>query len=270
MKKILRQLPFYQSGKKIFYSIKQQIDKIRNAVSPGAYILLYHRIAEAEHDPHLLCVNPDNFRTQIKFLKENFKIIPLIKLVLDIRAGKVDKDAVVITFDDGYADNLHYALPILEEFKVPATIFLTASYPDQNKTFYWDQNTPEASRGRPMTRDETKILSKSHQIEIGAHTLTHPNLASLSKPGQSKEIMGSKQTIEKLLDIPILSFAYPFGGKDSFTKETVYLVKRAGFHYACTNIHKRVTKNSDIYTLPRFVVRNWNLSEFQQKLKKFI
>lgn len=270
MKKILRQLPLYKNGKTFFYFFRNLFDKIAGSINPGAYILLYHRVARVEQDPHRLCVSPDNFRDQIRFLKEHYEIIPLVKLVQNIRAGKVERNTIVITFDDGYADNLHNALPILKELQVPAIMFLTADYLNQGKTFYWDQSVPETSQGQPLTANEAKTLSQNRFIEIGAHTLTHPNLASLSELEQSKEIVGSKQKIEKLLDIPILSFAYPFGGKDSFTKETVRLVKQAGFRYACTNIHKRATKNSDIYALPRFIVRNWGLTEFQQKLKKFV
>src|SRR3989344_8611170 len=125
-KKILRKIPGFNYGKKIYYGFNRAKRHIRNIITPTAHILLYHRVADTKTDPHLLCVSPNNFRTQIKFLKENFKIIPLAKLVQDIRKNKVERDTVVITFDDGYVDNLYDALPVLEEFKVPATMFLVA------------------------------------------------------------------------------------------------------------------------------------------------
>ncbi len=270
MKKILRKIPGFNYGKKIYYGFGRIKRRVRNIVAPSAHILLYHRVAKVKQDPHLLCVSLENFRTQIKFLKENFKIIPLVKMAQDIRTGKVQRNSVVITFDDGYADNLYNVLPVLEEFKVPASIFLVAGYMGQNRPFYWDQNTPSEDQGRPMTLDEAKRLSNSRLIEIGGHTLTHPSLAKLPENEQFKEIAQGKEMIEKALNIPLLSFAYPFGSKDSFNDKTIELVKKTDHHYACANIHERVTNNSDIYALPRFVVRNWGLEEFKNKFKEFL
>lgn len=263
-------MPGFNYGKKVYYSFGRIKRHARNMAIPTAHIFLYHRIAGTREDPHLLCVNPENFRTQIKFLKENFKIIPLVKLVQDIQSGRVHKNSVVITFDDGYADNLYNALPILDEFKAPATVFLTAGYIGQGKSFHWDQNTPLEDRGRPMTLDEAKSLSNSPFIELGGHTLTHPRLAKLAENEQFREVSESKKILENNLDIPLLSFAYPFGGKDSFNEKTIEVVKKAGYHYACSNIHERATKGSDIYALPRFIIRNWGLEEFKKHLKNFI
>src|SRR3989344_2717645 len=133
MKKFLRKIPGFNYGKKLYYGFGRIKQRIRNMVVPTARIILYHRIADVKQDPHILCVSPENFRAQIKFLKENFKIIPLVKLVQDIRTKKVKNNSIAITFDDGYADNLYNALPILEEFRVPATIFLTSGYINENK-----------------------------------------------------------------------------------------------------------------------------------------
>lgn len=244
--------------------------KIRNFLFPTARILLYHRVADIHNDPYSLCVSIENFRQQVKFFKENFRIVPLVKLAQDIRAGKVQRNTIVITFDDGYADNLHNALPILEEFKVPATIFMTVGYINQNKHFYWDENTPPDDRGRPMTLEETKQLSNSHLIEIGGHTMSHPKLSKLPEKEQLMEIANGKKRLEEFLNVPLLSFAYPFGGKDSFDEKTIELVKKAGFNYACSNIHEKVTNFSNIYALPRFLVKNWDAEKLKREIKKWI
>lgn len=233
-------------------------------------ILLYHRVASSNNDSHKLCVSPENFQKQVEYLKENFKVIPLVQLVQNIKTKGIQNNSIIITFDDGYADNLHNALPILEEFNVPATVFLTAGYVDSNKPFYWDENTPVEDRGWPISADEAKTLSNRHLIEIGGHTISHPKLAKLPENEQFKEISGGKQILEEILNTPLASFAYPFGGKDSFNKTTIKLVKKADFNYACSNIHERVKNSSDIFALPRYVVRNWNLEEFKKEFKKFI
>jgi len=256
--------------KNVYYNAIHLRKKVRNYISPTARILLYHRVEDVRNDPHKLCVGRDNFYNQIKFLKENFKIIPLVKLVQDIKKGKVENNSIVITFDDGYADNLYHVLPVLEEYKIPATIFLIASYIGQNKPFSWDENTPSEDRGRPMTLDETKRLSNSRLIEIGGHTINHPKLAELTEKEQFKEIRGGKKMLEEMLNIPLFSFAYPFGGRNSFTPETVLMTKKAGYLYACANIHERVTNKSGIFALPRFVVRNWGVEKFKKKLNTFL
>lgn len=241
--------------------------RVCNFLMPTVRILLYHRVEDVQNDPHELCVGKDNFYNQIKFLKENFKIIPLVKLAQDIRKSRVDNNTIVITFDDGYADNLHNATPILQKFNIPATIFITAGGIGQN-LFYWDKDNPEA--GHPLSADELKELTKISLIEIGAHTLTHPRLSGLSAKNQEKEISESKKNLEEMINRPVLSFAYPFGGINSFTLETVSMVKKAGYHYACANIHERVTPKSNLYTLPRFIVRDWTVEELKQKMKKWL
>lgn len=247
-----------------FFRLKK---RVRNFFAPTGFIILYHRVASVKNDPHQLCVSPENFRQQIKFLKENFCLISLAELVQDLKAQKVKNKSVVITFDDGYADNLHYALPILAELDAPATIFLTSGYLNQNKPFYWDENAPLEDRGRPLTLEEARTLSHSHLIEIGGHSVNHPNLAGLTPEEQLAEIAEGKDIIEKMLNIFLSGFVYPFG---KHNKASIAAVQKAGFQYACSTSNERVTSRSNIYALPRYAARNWSLNEFQQKLKGFI
>jgi peptidoglycan/xylan/chitin deacetylase (PgdA/CDA1 family) len=255
--------------KKIYYTSVALKKRARNSSQPTARILIYHRIADVKDDPHRLCVSPSNFQEQMRYLKENFNIIPLVKLVQDIRNKKIQNNSMVITFDDGYVDNLHNALPVLEKFNIPATIFLTSDYIGLDKPFYWDENTTPEYRGRPMTTYEAKKLSSSRLIEIGGHTASHPKLATLPETDQSREINEGKKRLEEILGIPLLSFAYPFGGKDSFDDKTIALVKKAGYHYACANIHERATNNSNIFALPRFIIRNWHIEALKENIQKF-
>lgn len=270
LKQTIKKIHLFSIAKRFYYFSKNLERKSYNYYFPTAKILLYHRIATSNNDPYQLCVSPENFRKQIKHLKENFRVIPLVQLVQEIKAKKIKNNSVVITFDDGYIDNLDNALPILEEFKIPATIFLTAGHIVKNEPFFWDEGIDAGDRGRPMAPEEVKGLSMSNLIEIGSHTINHPKLSKLDQSEQFEEVLGGKQIIEKIIDIPLLSFAYPFGDKKSFNKKTVELVKKAGFRYACANIHERVKNGSNIYSLPRFVIRNWGTEEFKKEFNKFI
>src|SRR3989344_495152 len=270
MKRILRKIPGYDFGKKAYFSLTIVKNRIRNLLNPTARILLYHRIADIQNDPHLLAVSPENFNNQLKFLKENFKIISLAQLIQDIKTKRIQNDSVAITFDDGYADNLYNALPILEKHGIPATIFITTGKIGDDAPFYWEGDYPEKDRGRCLNQEELNRLSSSKFIEIGAHTVSHPRLSRISIEEQAKEIAESRQTLNRLLNMPINSFAYPFGGKGTFNEATMTLVRKNGFNYACANIHKRVTKKTQLYTLPRFVVRNWDVKNLEQEMNKWL
>lgn len=97
-------------------------------------ILYYHRINISKIDYNLLCVSPIKFRQQMLYLKHQYQVVRF-----EDDWESLDSDAVVITFDDGYRDNLEYALPILEELEIPATIFISTGTINQNKEFWWDE-----------------------------------------------------------------------------------------------------------------------------------
>ncbi|MHC4593573.1 MAG: polysaccharide deacetylase family protein [Planctomycetota bacterium] len=97
-------------------------------------VLLYHRVTTLESDPYLLAVTPANFRSQMEYLKNNFQV-----LRFEEDWSSVNKPSVVVTFDDGYADNLCEALPILEEIGVPATFFIATGTFVNGAEFWWDE-----------------------------------------------------------------------------------------------------------------------------------
>ena len=104
-------------------------------------------------------------------------------------------------------------------------------------------------------------------IELGAHTVNHPYLSSLSTEEQRMEILKSKKTIEEQINKPVASFAYPYGTRQSYTSETVSLLKELKFANACSNFRGRIGSRTDLFQLPRFLVRNWDGDEFLQRLK---
>lgn len=270
MRKLLRKLRLLGLAKFFYYDLAGFANRIYNATHPTAWILLYHRVAETADDPHQLAVSPANFEEQIKFLRANYNVISLAELVGNLRNKKLHNHSVVITLDDGYADNLTLAYPILEKYRVPAAVFVTVGYIDSGESFFWDASTPSTDRGRPLTAIELRELAGKPLIEIGAHTLTHPRLASLTKEQQWHEIGDGKKLLEDLLGRPANGFAYPFGDAKSFNQDSFDIVHESGYHYALANIHNRVRTNSDIYALPRFIPRNWNLLEFKRQVKNWL
>jgi peptidoglycan/xylan/chitin deacetylase (PgdA/CDA1 family) len=102
-------------------------------------VLLYHRIRDAKFDPQLLCVSADNFEAHLQILQDRYRIVKLSEIINDARAGVFKPDTVALTFDDGYLDNLTVAAPLLEKYKIPATIFITSGILNAGYEFWWDE-----------------------------------------------------------------------------------------------------------------------------------
>ncbi len=105
--------------------------------SPGI-VLMYHRVASDLVDPWRLCVSPANFAAQLAVLADRFRVVALRDLVA-ARGSDGERPSVAITFDDGYADNLHAAAPLLVRQELPATFFLTSGTLGADREFWWDE-----------------------------------------------------------------------------------------------------------------------------------
>jgi peptidoglycan/xylan/chitin deacetylase (PgdA/CDA1 family) len=101
-------------------------------VAAGAFVLLYHRIIDVERDPYRLAVRPAHFAEHCRILRKLCEVVPLGNLDRSLRQ-------VVITFDDGYADNAHQARSILSAAGLPATFFITIGRLEQSKEVWWDR-----------------------------------------------------------------------------------------------------------------------------------
>lgn len=105
----------------------------------GGIVLLYHRVAELASDPQLLAVTPARFAEQMAVLRRAGRRVALSEMAARVASGRSVDGDVAVTFDDGYADNLHQALPILERHGVPATFFVVSGAIDDGAEFWWDE-----------------------------------------------------------------------------------------------------------------------------------
>ena len=104
-----------------------------------ALILMYHKVAEPDVDPWSLCVSPERFSEHMDVLRRVAHPCAMRELISAHTMGNIPENAVAVTFDDGYADNLTKAKPILEALDVPATVFVCSGAIGQNEEFWWDQ-----------------------------------------------------------------------------------------------------------------------------------
>jgi peptidoglycan/xylan/chitin deacetylase (PgdA/CDA1 family) len=106
---------------------------------PSAAILVYHSIAEVEHDPFKITVAPEDFRRHMEIVARRFAPLRLSQLCAGLDSGELPERAVAVTFDDGYANNLSAALPSLAENGVPAALFVATGYIGSPREFWWDE-----------------------------------------------------------------------------------------------------------------------------------
>ncbi len=111
-----------------------------NIIDLPSIILIYHRVSELNHDPQMLAVTPENFYNQIVYLKKNYNILSVEEFDFLINGKKkLPKKSILITFDDGYADNEYNALSILESLNTQALFFITTSCINTDEEMWWDQ-----------------------------------------------------------------------------------------------------------------------------------
>ena len=118
--------------------VKQIVGRGLNLISARTVVLLYHRIAELKQDPWGLAVQPKNFGEQLQVIRKA-GATRLSDAKPSALRPLAPEPSVAVTFDDGYSDNFHYALPLLEKFEVPATFFITTSYIGKHVPFWWDE-----------------------------------------------------------------------------------------------------------------------------------
>jgi len=130
----MRQFPheFRHQARRAKRLVTKTLQQTRRAFFPGSIILCYHRIFEPERDPHLLSVSLEHFQQHLQVIKQMAHPVRLDQLHEKTRRG------VVITFDDGYLDNLENALPLLREANLPATIYIATGYVGTDREFWWD------------------------------------------------------------------------------------------------------------------------------------
>src|SRR5262245_13457331 len=102
-------------------------------------ILMYHRVAELPLDPWGLAVSPGHFAEHLQVLHKHGQPLALSRAVARLQEHRLRRGTLVVTFDDGYSDNLYLARPLLERYDVPATVFLVTGYIGGDREFWWDE-----------------------------------------------------------------------------------------------------------------------------------
>ena len=203
-------------------------------------ILMYHSLDKDRIEIYA-AVDPVVFRQQMESIKAGgYKVVPLFQYCRLLKSGNsIPRNLVIITFDDGYKDNLE-AVEILKEFGYPATIFIIVE--------------KVGKKGYLSEEDIVSILSDT-EVDIGSHTLTHAYLPDQEKARVKREIFQSKKQLEEHFSQNIETISYPIGG---FTKEVLKEVESANYLCACAT-NRGFSKKLNRFALRRIKVTNRDL-----------
>lgn len=164
------------------------------------------------------------------------------------RAGApVPEAAVVVTFDDGFSDFASNAWPLLKARGVPATLYVTAGL--VGGTSEWLE--PAGASQLPMLGADDLGALAEDGVEIGAHSMTHPQLDTVGRERAWREIRDSKDALEAILGRPVETFAYPHGYHDRATKK---MVADAGYSSAAAVRNALSHAGDDRFALARYTV----------------
>ncbi|WP_300258041.1 polysaccharide deacetylase family protein [Clostridium sp.] len=213
-------------------------------------VLCYHDVTPNNPDNNDLLINPEKFKEQLQYLKDNnYTPITLDEFYDYLRNNKpIPKKPVVITFDDGYTGNYKYAYPLLKEFKFPATIFVISNY----------VGAPDF-----MTADQLKEMS-NNGIEIESHTFKHDDLSILDEANQIETLKNSKVNLEKIIGKPVDFISYPFGRYNSSTRVAT---EKAGYKLGFNLNGNFADRKDNNFNMDRiYVSNNDSLKKFESRL----
>ena len=205
---------------------------------PAITALCYHEVTPGRADD-CMNVKPEVFRRHIREFKAAGYTFIHVGDLQKYAAGSapLPEKAVLISFDDGYADNYNYAFPVLREEQVPGTFFVVSG---------------TIGKENRMTAGQLREM-QAKGMQIGSHTVNHENLTIMKANEIDFELRASKETLEKILGKTVYALAYPTGK----VNETVLNKAKTCYEMAFVAEVNPDTKQT-MYTLQRYGVFNWN------------
>lgn len=218
----------------------------RGAGEHGPVILMYHSVKRGIGAPAWTwAVSLQRFISHLDFLVAEGYATPTMSELVATPHNR--GRTVVITFDDGYVDNLA-AFEALEKRGMRATWFIVAGSLGGSPAWPADGRPP----GRLLNQSELRQM-QSAGMEIGSHSMHHRRLPTLDDEKLATDLSESKSLLEAVTAQPVSSFAYPYGAWDT---RCAAAVKMAGYRAACTTRTGWALKDNDPYLLRRLTVTN--------------
>lgn len=200
-------------------------DRLASRGQAPSMVPFYHRVADSH--PNAWSISTSAFERHLDYYQAHFDLVDLSTVQTRIREGNAHRSTVTITFDDGYRDNVRFALPALVRRGIPCTYFVCSEHIRSGRPFAHDVDA-----GQPLAVNDIAELREwaDAGIEIGCHTKRH---ADFSKPHDraaiADEIFGAKDDLEQMIGRPVRHFAFPYGCRAHLTRAAIDVVREAGF-----------------------------------------
>ncbi|WP_039954453.1 polysaccharide deacetylase family protein [Vibrio caribbeanicus] len=217
-------------------------------------IIMYHRFIknDSEKGVHGTYLHIDMLDKHLKLIKKmgfepiTFEDLAKKGLICRLEYGK---RYIIITVDDGYKDNYELLFPLLKKYNFKAVIY-TVSGETFNR---WDVEVPSNPEKQVelMSPEQVKELSESGLVEIGGHTVTHPDLSRLTSAEQEQEIYDNKVALESMIGKRLTSFAYPYG---SLNEDSKNIASKIGYQYAVATDSGPIHVHGDKFQIRRIAI----------------
>ena len=203
------------------------------------WLLMYHSVGHAAVDPYRVTVSPARLERQLDWLRRRGLRGVGVGQLLGARQVGHDRGMVGLTFDDGYADFVEHAVPLLHRYGCTATVFVLPGCLGGSNV--WDAEAPPKLL---LTADGLRAAADAG-MEIGSHGMRHLDLTAAGDEVLREETAGSRDRIAELTGRAPQGFCYPYGHVD---ERALAAVRAAGYGYACAVDPGRLT---GIHALPR-------------------
>ncbi|QIB48915.1 polysaccharide deacetylase family protein [Streptomyces aureoverticillatus] len=185
---------------------------------------MYHSIADPAQDPYHITVSPDRLDAQLAWLRRRgLRGVSMERLLEACGRGR-GRGLVGLTFDDGYADFLTHAVPLLRHHDCTATVFVLPGRLGGDNA--WDPLGPR----KPLLDADGVRRAARHGMEVASHGLTHVDLTRADDATLRREVADSRAALADLTGRDVRGFCYPYGHADPRVLDAV---RAAGYTYAC-------------------------------------
>jgi len=210
-------------------------------------VLLYHSVGGVSGTDYRWDVPVSVFREQIVQLSARYEFVDLETLATTTDRSR---KRIAVTFDDGFRNVYENALPVLEAFDVPATLFVPAAYLDGQDAYQLRRrhDLPASAHDVMMGTDQLRDVAATDRYTVGNHSLSHPDLTTLSdRAAVEAEVVGGRDRLEDLLGVSVDCFSYPYGE----TNELVERVATASHEVVITSEPRLVEAGDRPTAIPR-------------------
>ncbi|WP_431035618.1 polysaccharide deacetylase family protein [Streptomyces sp. P6-2-1] len=196
----------------------------RTTASTPLWVLMYHSVSAVREDPYRVTVTPHRLERQLRWLRRRgLRGVSVAELLTARAAGRGD-NLVGLTFDDGYADFLSHAVPLLHRYGCTATVFALPGRLGGDNA--WDPLGPR----KPLLTAAGLRRVRAEGMELASHGLTHVDLTRADDTTLHAETAGARTRLTALTGTPVDGFCYPYGTLDA---RAMHAVRAAGYRYAC-------------------------------------